>query len=114
MLSSARERFSYDVRPDRDRVIVALAGELCMASSPQVSEELEELAGAGFKHLVVDLGELTFIDSTGLNLLISCRRLAAERDTAVTLAAASPHVRRVFELAGLSTSFCFEAERTAA
>src|SRR3954463_10624643 len=68
-------RFRVRIVPDRECVILALHGELDMVSVDAVQAALDELNGTGWTSLVLDLRELTFIDSTGLSLL-----LAAERD----------------------------------
>src|SRR3954454_17680169 len=60
-------RFEVRIVPDRDRVIVALCGELDMANVDAVQTALNELRAVGWTSLVLDLRELTFIDSTGLS-----------------------------------------------
>src|SRR3954465_3508167 len=67
--------FALEVRPDRGRVIVAVRGELDVASVGALQTALEELRCAGWTDIVVDLRELQFIDSTGgLSLLLSADR----------------------------------------
>ena len=53
----------------------------------------------------VDLGDVTFIDSTGIGVLIRVQRLAEEADVRFTLAAASRQVRFVISVAGLNEKF---------
>jgi anti-sigma B factor antagonist len=58
--------------------------------------------------VVVDLSELTFIDSSGISVLVTAARAAsAERGTLV-VAAPSPHVRRVFDIVKLSELMAIE------
>ena len=58
--------------------------------------------------LEIDLGDVTFIDSSGLGALISLRNAARESGANLVLVRMSPAVARFFELAGVSDSFKFE------
>ena len=69
------ERFGWDVVDEQGRVRIAPVGELDMASTPQIKQEISVLLQAGTAHLIIDLRRVTFIDSTGL-------RLALELDAA--------------------------------
>ncbi len=92
--------FEVRVQPDRERVIVELRGELDLAAIPQLREQCDELLGAGFRHLVLDLRELAFIDSTGLNLLIELYAGARRDGWELALIPGSDAVHRVFVVSG--------------
>lgn len=109
MLQSASPPlFASDVQPDRERVIVSFSGELDIASVPQAWTTLEELLEAGFSKVTVDLRDLTFLDSTGLRLLVSASRMADELGCELTLVAGPEAVQRAFTLSALDTVFTFE------
>jgi anti-sigma B factor antagonist len=96
----ARQRlpFRVDVHPERDRVVVAPAGEVDLATVGQVRARLDDLASAGFDVLVLDLRAVTFIDSMGLTLIVrQCRRT----DVEVRLIDGAAPVSRLFDLTGL-------------
>jgi anti-anti-sigma factor len=93
--------FRCEVEPRRDAVRVVLAGELDLASVGEVQEQLRDLHAAGFERFVLDLRELTFIDSTGLRLVLSEDAAARERGGRFELIAGPPEVQRVFELTAL-------------
>ncbi|HET9094310.1 MAG TPA: STAS domain-containing protein [Solirubrobacteraceae bacterium] len=76
-------------------------GELDMASVPPLQDRLLALVGAG-RTVELDLSGLTFMDSSGLNLLIAVARAAAENGGALAVAAVSPEVRRVLDLSGVA------------
>jgi anti-sigma B factor antagonist len=83
--------------PDPDQVCVQLKGELDIATAPLARERIAELKHAR-DQLVLDLRGLSFIDSTGLNLVL---RLAAEstRDGwSLSLIPGSSIVQRIFQL----------------
>lgn len=91
-----------EVRPHRESAILALIGELDLDTVAIVEAELRELVDRGFASLLVDLADLTFIDSTGLRLLFGWTRAAAEGGPRFgVLSGPSPAARRALELAGL-------------
>ncbi len=76
-------------------------GELDMASAPPLQDRLLALVGEG-RRVVLDLSGLTFMDSSGLNLLLGVARAAGEQGGALTVAAVSAEVRRVLDLSGVA------------
>lgn len=92
-----------EVRDDPRARIVRLAGELDFAASPRVEAILRECEKEATPLLLIDLRELTFIDSAGLRLLIMAnwRANAAGRKLSVTRSHAS--VKRMLALTGLDT-----------
>jgi anti-sigma B factor antagonist len=93
--------FLCEVTPDRDVVWIAPQGELDLATAPVLDAQLQDLADAGFEKLVLDLRELTFVDSTGVHLLIRWTEWAGGRDDAFRLIAGPPRVMRVLEMTGV-------------
>ena len=55
-----------------DVVILTLKGRLTLGESNQVREKISALAAAGKHNVVVDLGGVDYIDSTGLGILVIC------------------------------------------
>jgi anti-sigma B factor antagonist len=89
-------------------VVVKLAGELDLYNAHAVREELTRQLERKPSRLVVDLGSLTFIDSTGLGLLIEARSRLENQD-AFVLAAPGLDVRRALEVSGLDRHFTVRA-----
>jgi anti-sigma B factor antagonist len=79
---------------------LCLSGELDMASAPEL-EAAVALALPGAREIVLDIQELTFIDSTGLRVIVASLDSCKRRDTALRVTRARPQARRLFELAGL-------------
>lgn len=89
---------------NRDSLIVRLAGELDVRTAPAFRARIqEELAAAErLRHLILDFRGVTFIDSSGVGVLLGrCRDLRAQRDGRVAVFGTRPNVRRVLEFAGL-------------
>ena len=99
MLAQGTGTFTCEVTPRRDHVVVRPVGELDMATVGAVEEELRELLDSGFHRLVLDLGGLTFMDSTGLHLAMRWTAEAARDGFSFEIEPGAPKVQRVFELA---------------
>lgn len=92
------------VRRERGAVVVALAGELDLYNANDVREALIGITADEPARLVVDLAEVTFIDSTALGVLIEARsRMASRR--AFLLAAPGMETKRALEISGLDKHF---------
>lgn len=100
------ERFRVDVRPERERVMVVPRGELDLATVDQLAAEVDDLVGRGFDTVVLDLRATSFMDSSGVQLLL---QQTARPDAHVTLVDGSDQVRRVIDLAGVRDLLPFEA-----
>jgi anti-sigma B factor antagonist len=85
-------------------VIVSLAGELDLYNAEEVRRALLDTLAEGAELLVVDLSEVTFIDSTALGVLIEARSRMADR-SGFRLAAPGLEVRRALEVSGLDRHF---------
>jgi anti-sigma B factor antagonist len=99
------EAFRIEIQPARHRVFVAPHGELDIATAADLDAEVGELVKRGFTEIVVDLRGTSFIDSTGLHLLL---RQTARTDARITVIDGPPVVSRVFDLAGVRDALRFE------
>jgi len=81
---------------------VALAGELDMMAAFKLEPALEDLLAAhDVRRLVLDLADLTFIDSAGLGALLAIRDRTQGLGIEMVLANVSGPARRILELSGL-------------
>jgi anti-anti-sigma factor len=80
--------------------VVRLRGELDVATAPDLERALLKPRPAG-EQVVLDLGELRFMDSTGLSVLLRAAVAAKEGDWEIVLRAVPPNIRRLFEIAGV-------------
>jgi anti-sigma B factor antagonist len=89
---------------DRDgrRARLVLSGELDMGARFQAEQALDKLLAAPVEHLVVDLGEVTFLDSSGMGLILEVDERARQEGFNLRLLPGKPEVQRVFELAGVA------------
>ncbi len=75
-------------------------GELDIATAPELVDLLARLRYYGHA-VVVDLAEVTFMDSTGLTTLMDAHFQAQRNGWSFSVQRPSPAVRRVFDLAGV-------------
>jgi len=99
------EAFRVDVHPEREVVRLAPIGELDLATADMVYAQLRDLYEAGFQHIVLDLRGLTFLDSSGLALLIAEDRRARESGRTFSIIHGRPTVERVLKISGLEDRF---------
>jgi anti-sigma B factor antagonist len=94
------EALIIEVRHEQGHAIVTAAGEIDMSTAAKLRERLFELAASGHP-LVVDLDQVSFIDSAGLGALIGTANRAAAHGGSVYAACDRPKIRELFGLAGL-------------
>jgi len=82
--------------------VLRLAGELDIATAPHLEAVLDRMLVIP-DHIIVDVEKLTFIDSTGLRLLMRASQLV---DGRIEIRNANLAVRRLIQLAGVSELFC--------
>lgn len=89
-----------------DSVIVEVRGEIDLATAPELMRGVEaglDAGPVGVRRLVIDLSDVGFLDSSGLNALVRLRRLLDGRGIAFRLVSpADRAVRHVFEITELT------------
>lgn len=86
----------------RGAMVVTLAGELDHRRADQLRPELDELLrDPKIKELVFDLTGLSFMDSSGIGMVLGRYKLMARRGGSVSVRCQNQQIDRVFELAGL-------------
>jgi anti-sigma B factor antagonist len=93
----------------RGRVVLRLTGEVDVYTAPQLRERVIELVDGGTQHVLADLGEVTFLDSTGLGALIGGLKRLRARDGSLTLVVGTDRIRRIFRLTGLDRAFALRS-----
>jgi anti-sigma B factor antagonist len=96
-----REPVVAAVEEQDHAVVVRLVGELDLYNAGELRETLDDVCARRPGRVVVDLSEVTFIDSTGLGVLVEARSKLPDRKTFV-LSQPQPETRRALEISGLS------------
>lgn len=81
--------------------VVAVTGELDVATAPKLRGQIVEIATGGGINIVLDLSRVEFIDSTGLGVIVGSLKRVRGLGGDLRLAGAEPGVQRVFEMTGL-------------
>jgi anti-anti-sigma factor len=95
-------------RREGDAAVIALNGELDLASAPDLERELRDAEAESPARVVIDLKGLAFMDSTGLQALLRARERASNAPYELVLRRGSHQVQRVFELTKTVDAFAFE------
>jgi anti-sigma B factor antagonist len=91
-----------------DAYVVSVAGELDVASSGLLADELRLTTERGARRVIVDLVGLTFMDSTALGILTDGARRLRAAGGACVVVSRDPRILRVFEITGLDRIFTIE------
>jgi anti-sigma B factor antagonist len=83
-----------------DGIVIAVCGEIDLATAPVVEQRLLD-AGASHDLVALDLSETSFMDSTGLHMVVSTDRALRQRGGRLVVLREPPQIRRLFELTRL-------------
>ena len=98
---------NIDLKLDKvgEKVIVSVNGDIDMSSSTQMRDALTPLFQNNNKIVVVDLSGVSYIDSSGIATLVEGLQWSHTSNNKFRLAALTPGVKDVFEIARLLTVF---------
>jgi anti-anti-sigma factor len=80
--------------------LVTLAGECDLHTGRQLRDVLTSEVSRGARRMILDLSGLSFMDSTGMQVLLSVRTVLTVRDGTLSVVAPQPVVARILELTG--------------
>ena len=97
-----QNQFRVEVRKDGESAVIAVSGELDLATGPELEAELDQLSGPHTRLVVIDLRQLDFMDSTGLSILVRAHQRLAGEGCEVGLVKGSQQVQRLLDLTGVA------------
>lgn len=95
----------WSVTPGETPGTIRLSGEIDFSVTPKVRERLLELLSGDAPEIVLDLGGLAYVDSSGLALFIEALHLLAASGRTLRISAISPQVRKLFNLTQIGDLF---------
>jgi anti-sigma B factor antagonist len=98
----ADAEFRVDVTQERGGVRVRPVGDVDVATIGRLRERMNEAMAAAGERVILDLRATTFLDSTGLHLVVDTDSWATRTGTEFVIIAGPPAVQHTFDLAGLS------------
>jgi anti-sigma B factor antagonist len=102
--------FNVQLQPQADAALVAVSGELDIATAPELEQALHQISPDQCKLVIVDLRELEFMDSTGLSTLVRAHQRLSEQGCELTLVKGPPQVQRLLDLTGVADRLRLGAE----
>lgn len=99
------QKTPWTVSVDPDSAVVKLSGEVDFTNSLDVRDWLKEQVQRSSGDLLLDLAELSYIDSSGLAILIEIRKLLRGRERAIRVTAVSSQVQKLFTLTQIGELF---------
>jgi anti-anti-sigma factor len=93
--------FQIETRRNGAAALIAIAGELDLASSPALRDELLRCSDAGAELVILDLRELLFMDSTGLSILVRAHQQAVDSGRRFAVVRGGQQVQRLLSLTGV-------------
>jgi anti-anti-sigma factor len=100
--------FSISVQRRDREVAIVVSGDLDLASAGRLEREVAQQRAAGSTRFLIDLGDVDFIDSTGLRILLALRNDAKRNAHVLTLVPPTRAARRIFTITGTRALFAWE------
>ena len=91
---------------------LTISGEVDMAEADELLQVATAALSDGVCDLVLDLSEVTFIDSTGLGTLVAIRNATIDRAVTLHLRGTTPPVRRLMKITNLDSVFDLSASQS--
>ena len=101
-------RITSDVRPQA--ATVAVGGEIDLSNATELRSILDELVAATDGDIIIDLSEVTYLDSCGLHELVTPRGAWPAQGRRFVVQRPSPIVLRLFEISDLTKRFSMSAD----
>jgi anti-sigma B factor antagonist len=101
-------------RASGDVWVIALSGEVDLYTAPEFKEKLLDVIAKGATHVVVDLTDTTFIDSTTLGVLVGGVKRLRPNGGQLLIVCSDRNITKIFEITGLNRVFPIHDELEAA
>ncbi len=99
------QEFRIEEQVDAVPPVIAVSGEIDVATAPQLRECLHRVIAQGESTIVLDLLEVTFLDSTALGVLVGGLKRCRELGGDLHIVVADPRIVKIFEITGLTNVF---------
>ncbi len=109
-----QELLSSEIRRSDRHALILLAGELDLSTVADLYSQFAELAREDVNHVALDLTALTFMDSSGLAVLIAEHKRVESLQGELIILSPRPRIRRLLELTGLDTYLTIRPETSTA
>jgi len=87
--------------PGSDRYVITVSGEVDLATSPELDTTIIAAIESGTSSVAIDLTDVSFMDSSGLGVIVRCLKRCREADKDLDLVITNERVLKVFGITGL-------------
>lgn len=109
--TSATDFRLEEEQPRPGTVLLAVFGDVDLHVADELGDRVVSAIDGGATSLVVDLSEVTFVDSQAIGALLRGTRRLAPSEGCFRLVAPRPEIRRIFELTSLDEVFALDSTR---
>jgi anti-sigma B factor antagonist len=96
---------SLSTRAEGEHTVVVVGGEIDVYTAPKLREQLIDLVSAGSYHIIVDMENVEFLDSTGLGVLVGGLKRVRAHDGSLRLVCTQERILKIFRITGLTKVF---------
>jgi anti-sigma B factor antagonist len=100
---------SLATRNEGDKTVIAVGGEIDVYTAPKLREQIVQLVEEHRYHLVVDMEDVEFLDSTGLGVLVGGLKRVRAHDGSLHLVCTQERILKIFRITGLTKVFPIHA-----
>ncbi|WP_244932650.1 STAS domain-containing protein [Leptospira yanagawae] len=98
--------FQYEIKREKEKAFIYLNGSMSLRDTPKLKTEIKELIDSdSVKELVLDFKDLTYLDSSGIGILLHTYSWTKENGKKVKMAHLSNEIRTIFSVANLLEIF---------
>ncbi|NLN64747.1 MAG: STAS domain-containing protein [Clostridiaceae bacterium] len=101
-------KMMMDNNAQAERIVITLQGEIDISSAPEFKAELYEMVGDGQKDIALYCSDLSYIDSTGLGILVGALKRVKSHQKNVYIYQLRENIRKLFHITGLDRVFILE------
>ncbi|WP_141014749.1 STAS domain-containing protein [Nocardioides sambongensis] len=105
---------TLSTREAAGRTVIAVGGEIDVYTAPKLRDTITELVAAGNYRLVVDMEGVSFLDSTGLGVLVGGLKKVRAHDGGLELICSQDRLLKIFKITGLAKVFTIHSTVDAA
>lgn len=98
-----------NLRRDEGIAVIAFAGDVDVYTAPVLRDAISKVLAAGDKAMVVDMSEVSFLDSTGLGVLVGRLKAVRMLEGVMRVVITNPRVLRNFQITGLEKIFTIDS-----
>ena len=91
------------IGPDGDCAVLRITGDLDAYTAPFLRDRMRDLTAVGVRHVIADLRQVDFLDSTGLGVLVGGLKRFREHGGSLAPVVTKSSILKIFQITGLTS-----------